>query len=299
VKFRKIIFTGAISLFLLGLIFFYQNSLFSDGKLHIIFCDVGQGDGVFIKTPKGTDIVIDGGPNDSILSCLSNHMPFWDRTIELMFLTHPHLDHFLGLISVIQRYTVLQFNTEELANSTISFKQLLEEVQREKLSPRFIYAGDRFTTKDGVSIAVLGPSKEFIKATSPTGDIAQSGEFASLILLVSYKGFDAILTGDSQKEGLNQVLVPHLASQGVALRSYSIEVLQVPHHGSKTGLTSEIIDKIDPRLAVISVGKKNKYGHPRKEILEILKNKNIKILRTDQNGEIEIVSDGERWGVKR
>ncbi|MDO8460858.1 MAG: hypothetical protein Q7S38_00270 [bacterium] len=294
-KFRKVIFTGVISLFLLGLIFFYQNAQFSDGKLHIIFCDVGQGDGIFIRTPKGMDIIIDGGPDDKILSCLSNHMPFWDRTIELMFLSHPHLDHFMGLISVLERYSVLEFSTEKLSNSTASFRQLLGEVQEEKLQPRFLYIGDRFTTKDGVSIAVLGPSKEFIKATSPTGDIAQSGEFASLILLVSYKGFDAILTGDSQAKGISSAL----ASQGVALRSYGIEVLQVPHHGSKTGLSSEILDTINPRLAVISVGKKNRYGHPRKEILEMLKNGNIKILRTDHDGEIEIVSDGERWGVKK
>lgn len=287
----KWVFTAVALFILLEGIFFYQNALFSDGKLHIIFCDVGQGDGIFIRTPKGMDILVDGGPDDSILSCLSKHMPFWDRTIELMFLTHPHLDHFLGLISVLERYNVLLFGTEELSNSTISFRQLLEEVQREKLQPKFIYAGDRFTTKDGVRILVLGPSPEFIKATSATGDISSSDEFASLILLVSYKNFDIVLTGDSQASGLSS-----------AIKDYnlpSVEVLQVPHHGSKTGVSSEIINSIDPRLAVVSVGRKNKYGHPRKEILEMLKNKNIKTLRTDQNGEIGIVSDGERWGLLR
>ncbi len=293
-KFRKIIFTGVISLFLLGLIFFYQNALFFDGKLHVVFCDVGQGDGIFIRTPKGTDIIIDGGPDDSVLSCLSNHMPFWDRTIELMFLTHPHQDHLVGLISVLERYSVLVFNTEKLTNSTVSFKQLLKEVEKEKLSLGFLYAHDRFTTKDGVTISVLGPSEEFLNATSPRGLISESGEFASLILLISYKGFDVVLTGDSQAKGISEALAPHQT-----VRGYSIEVLQVPHHGSKTGLTPEIINSIDPRLAVISVGKKNRYGHPRKEILEMLKGGGIKILRTDQNGEIEIISDGERWGIKK
>ena len=78
----------------------------------------------------------------------------------------------------------------------------------------------------------------------------------------------------------------------------TIELLQVPHHGSKTGLDNDFLDRVRPRLAVVSVGKNNRYGHPSEEILKILRNKDIKKLRTDLNGEIETISDGKGWWVK-
>lgn len=285
---RKIIISAAFSTLILLFIVGYEKARSLDSKLHVVFCDVGQGDAIFIKTPKGKDILIDGGPNDSVLSCLSNHMPFWDRELELMFLTHPHADHFLGLISVIQRYTVLSFYTEKLENKTVSFKELIKAVKKEQGEPHYIFAGDRFKTKDGVEIRVLGPSKEYLSQTSPGGLIGESAEFASLILHISYGEFDIILTGDSQISGLSSAL------QGRTLKG-KLEVFQVPHHGSRFGFDRTVIDEINPKLAVISVGK-NKYGHPSKEILELLHS--IKILRTDQNGEIEIVSDAKSFSVQ-
>src|SRR3990170_7268003 len=88
------------SFFVLVGILVYQYAKFNDGKVHIVFCDVGQGDAIFLRTPKGADILVDGGPNESVLACLSGHMPFWDRDLELVILTHPHADHLNGLISV-------------------------------------------------------------------------------------------------------------------------------------------------------------------------------------------------------
>jgi len=89
----------------LVLLFTFLTTL-PDGKLHIVFCDVGQGDAVYLKFPDGHDALIDGGPNDKVISCLSRHMPFWDRSLDLVFLTHPEQDHFTGLISVVNRYAV-------------------------------------------------------------------------------------------------------------------------------------------------------------------------------------------------
>ena len=100
-----------LSLFFLGGIFFYQSAKINDGKLHLIVCDVGQGDAIYLKTPSGKDILVDGGPNDSVLNCLNNNMPFWDRTLDLVVLTHPDADHISGLVSVLERYTVLHFVT--------------------------------------------------------------------------------------------------------------------------------------------------------------------------------------------
>lgn len=290
----KIAFIISLALFSLGAIFFYQYSRFNDGKLHVVFCDVGQGDAIFIRTPKGTDVLIDGGPDNSVLSCLSNHMPFWDRTIEVVALTHPHADHLVGLIGVLKRYKVDLFITEKLENKTESFNELVRVVQNKKISSRYVFVGDKLRIKDGVVLQVLSPSKEFLTRTSSTGVIGESGEFASLVLLVSYGQFDTLLTGDSQVLELAEAL--QTASQGEALQE--VEVFQVPHHGSKTGINQELVDQINPKLAVISVGKNNKYGHPSKEIIELLNGSKVKILRTERNGEVEIVSDEKGWGVR-
>lgn len=290
IRFGKIAFILSVALLLLGAVFFYEYSRFNDGRLHVVFCDVGQGDAIYLRTPKGIDVLVDGGPNDAVLGCLSSHMPFWDRTIELVFLTHPHADHLTGLISVLDRYTVLSFNTENLTNTTAGFRKLTETIRAKKIKSRYVGAGDTFRTKDGLSIRVLGPTESFLLTTSPEGVIGESGEFGSLITLVSFGEFRLLLTGDSQKEGLRD---------GLWRVGESVDVVQVPHHGSKTGLDADILTRIKPRFAVISVGKKNRYGHPNKETLKLLGDKDTKIVRTDQNGEIEIISDGKTFWVTR
>ena len=276
----KKVLIGFILLVSLGAIVAYQYTGFYDGKLHVVFCDVGQGDAIFIRTPNGLDILVDGGPDDKVLSCLSSHMPFWDRDSELVILTHPHADHLNGLISVVKHYKVLSFATENLKNNTAVFNALMHELKDQSIQIRYVYAGDRFKFKDGVSFDIVGPSREFLQKTSPNGVIGERNEFANVESLVKFKNFSALLTGDSQASELNEG---------------DIDVLQVPHHGSSTGLNAKVLDSIKPKLAVISVGKKNKYGHPAPTTLEILRKKDIKILRTDQQGNIEIISDGLTW----
>lgn len=286
---KKIVILICISILMFFGVVIYEKVVFSDHKLHIVFCNVGQGDAIFIRTPGGKDMLIDGGPDDSVLSCLSRHMPFWDRQLELMFLTHPHADHFTGLISVIQRYRLLYFYTEKLENNkTGGFKEFLQILKEKGLTSANLYLGDQFKTNDGVQIKVLGPSKEYLVQTSPGGTIGESKEFASLILHISYGEFDAITTGDSQVAGLSEALQRRIPS---------VEVLQVPHHGSRFGLNTELIDEISPKVAVISVGR-NRYGHPSKEVLNLLGTNHIKTLRTDQNGDVEIVSDGKSWTTR-
>ncbi len=281
-----------LALIFLGGIFFREQARFNDGKLHVVFCDVGQGDAIFIRTPKGADLLIDAGPNQRTLECLNRHMPFWDRTIEFTILSHPHADHFDGFLSILPRYAVLSFATENLSNKSQGFSQLRKEIDSKKIASRFIYQGDVVKTKDGVELRILAPSQSFIQRTSPGGEIGESGEFASLITLLRFGNFTLLLTGDSQAPELAEAVGEIGPST-----SLGVDVLQVPHHGSKTGLTGDILDLLLPKLAVISVGKNNRYGHPRQEILQILRDYDTKILRTDEVGEIEIVSDGKKWWV--
>lgn len=294
---KKALVIFLLSLFALGSLVLYQRYIFFDGKLHLVFCNVGQGDGIVIRTPKGKMIVVDGGPDDKILSCLSSHMPFWEKVIHLVILTHPHADHLNGLISVIKRYNVLSFDTENLENKTGGFTQLMNVLKKKSIPVHFVLQGDSFRTKDGIEIKIVGPSKEFLELTSPGGVIGESKEFGSVETLVEYGSFKALLTGDSQADELEDALQSNNLN--------NIDILQIPHHGSKTGINREIIEELKPKLAVISVGK-NKYGHPSKETLGILRyypaslaGGDIKILRTDQNGSIELVSDGKGFEVRK
>ena len=269
-------------------IFVYQYIRFYDGLLHIVICDVGQGDGIFIRTPKNKNILIDGGPDRSILRCLSSHMPFWDRTIHKMILSHPHEDHYFGMHYVIDRYDVLTFDTEDLFNNTKGYIDLIEKIRKEKAVMKNIYSGDILSTIDGVKIEVMSPSRTYLDVVSPNRIIAERGEQASLIQQLSYKDFDIYFASDNDYEIIDFTYEK---------KSDPVEVLQVPHHGSRFGLTSQLIKKINPKLAIISVGI-NKYGHPHKDTIEILRNEDIKILRTDEEGDIEIVTDGETWQIK-
>lgn len=289
---KKKFLIAAALLFLLVSILIYQNITYNDKKLHIVFCNVGQGDAIFVRTPQASDILIDGGPDDSVLNCLGKHMPFWDRDLELVILTHPHADHFMGFFSVLKNYKVKSFATEELSNKTTGFNILMGKIKEQKISVRFVFAGDRFILKDGVVLEIVGPTQEFLDQTSPGGTIGESSEFASVETLLKFGNFSALLTGDSQVAELEQGI--RVKREGLS----NFSVLQVPHHGSRFGLTAEILDILNPKLAVISVGNNNKYGHPTLFTLELLKSVNIKTLRTDQDGEVEVISDGNVWKVK-
>lgn len=287
---KKVFLIGTVLLFLLGCIFVYQNITYNDKKLHVVVCTVGQGDAIFVRTPQGSDILIDGGPDDSVLNCLGKHMPFWDRTIEIMILTHPHSDHFMGLFAVLKNYKVKSFASEDLSNRTAGFNSLMGKIKMQNIPTRFVFAGDKFAIRDGVVLKIVGPTQEFVAQTSPRGTIGETSEFASLGTLIKYGKFSVLLTGDSQVSELEEMLK--------LVQHDNLSVLQVPHHGSRFGLTADILDVLKPKIAAISVGKNNKYGHPTAFILDLLKSKNIKILRTDKIGDIEIISDGDNFSVK-
>lgn len=279
---KKILFISLCAFLAFGALFVYQYHHFHDGKLHVVFCNVGQGDGILITTPSNKQILIDSGPDKSILACLSKYMPFWDRTIDIALLTHPHADHFAGYYYVMDRYRLDQFSTETLVNKTDGFVQLQKSLKIHDLSTHLVSAGDRWKTGDGVTIEIKGPTKEFLVAKDPDGIITSSAESGSLATLVSYGDFSVLLTGDTPVDEMSEV-----AGQGIS----GLDVLQIPHHGSSTGVDEHVIASLAPHLAVISVGKNN-YGHPTKSTLNLLQERGIKVLRTDQEGDIELVSDG-------
>lgn len=268
------------SFFILTGIFVYEQAKFSDGRLHVVICNVGQGDAIFIRTPKGQDILIDAGRDERILNCLSNNMPFWDRDIELIFATHPDADHIGGFENVLKSYRVLSFNTSKKTADTQVFKRLHRIISEQNVPLRYIYAVDRYVLSDAVSLSTLWPTRQYVE--SDTGNFPANT--FSLVQVLAYGDFDLLLTGDIESQTLNNLFTS----------PYKIDVLKVPHHGSRTGMSRTLLDIIKPELAVISVGK-NSYGHPTAFILELLNQAGIKTLRTDKNGEIEIISDGKTF----
>jgi len=272
----------------LGGIFFYQKAIFFDGKLHVVFCNVGEGDGIFIRTPTAKNILIDGGPNDLILTCLSKHMPFWDRKIDIIFLSHPHADHLTGLISVLNRYQVMHYVTEKVENQTILEKAEKKLLADKKLTANYFSEGDKITVSGKTQFKTLWPSKEMIdlRLKSTKNDNLDLNGFALGQLLV-YKNFKVLFTSDLEIPAIDRI----------AEKAGRVTVLKVSHHGSKNGLDKTVLNFTAPKLAVISVGK-NSYGHPTSLVLNLLKNAGIKTLRTDQMGDIEIISDGEVYKIK-
>lgn len=266
---------------------------FPDNNLHLVFCNVGQGDAILVS--KGfNQVLIDGGPDERVLECLSDNLPFWDRTIEMVVLTHPQADHLTGLISVLERYNVGHFVVNNIVNDTERFwrfREALIEEGTEIYNPK---VGDKIKIAN-MSFTVLWPQE---KLGNPLvwkrearekvlGASAYSGDFneTSVVLYLQFGNFCALLTGDIGQD-----------TEAQLDRVGPCQVLKVAHHGSKYSTSAEFLKKTQPDLAVISVGK-NRFGHPTREVLDRLTSAGAKILRTDQKGEIEIVSDGRGYRV--
>ena len=273
------------SLILLISIFISQTLQFYDGKMHVVFCNVGQGDAVFIRTPNRNDILIDGGPNDKILACLENNLPFWDRQIDAIFLTHPHADHLTGLTYVLDRYEVRHYLSTGIEGNTEIYRKLRDFLAEEGVSAKNLKASDRLIFGQDTVFQILWPTATYLENWRE-GAYGDDPNSTSLVIKVSFGSFDVLFTGDAESEILNQISLS------------PAEILKVPHQGSKGALTSEDLERIKPEIGIIFVGK-NSYGHPSREIIDLLNSRSVKTLRTDRDGTVKIVTDGKSWSVKK
>ncbi|MBM3205696.1 MBL fold metallo-hydrolase [Candidatus Shapirobacteria bacterium] len=246
-----------------------------DGNLHLYFCQVGQGDAILV-TYRQTQVLIDGGPDQQVLNCLAKHLPFYDRQIEAVFLTHPEEDHFTGLIDVLKRYNVRYFVANSLVKESNAFQVLQQLVSVEKSSVYQPQKDDQIKLGQLALVVLWPPDLKKIK-NSDLNDL-------SLVLRLDFGDFQALLSGDISSEVEKQLVLK------------KVEVLKVAHHGSKFSTSEEFLAKVQPQVAIISVGK-NRFGHPTSEVIQRLQALGIKIFRTDQNGEIEITTNGTVWQV--
>jgi len=251
-----------------------------DGRLHVIFLDVGQGDCVLVQSPTGRTVLIDGGP-DGRTACtlIDSHRPFWDRSIDVVVTTHPHVDHLGGLLSVVERY-----DTGIVLEPAIAGDSLMSEEWRRRLgahgsSPLCISDGHEVLLGDGTRLEVLNPGNELLLHTSD--DLDNNG----VVIRLTYGAVSFLLTADLRAEGERQ-LVHQFGSQ---LHS---QVLKVPHHGSGTSSTEQFVAAVAPQVAVISVGEGNAYGHPHEDVLSRLRTMGVHVLATQDYGTVEFVTDG-------
>ena len=252
--------------------------------LEIDFFDIGQGDSIFIETPKHKQILVDGGPDMSVLEKLGREMPFWDRYIDLVILSHPEADHLTGLIEVIKRYKIGGILTTDIIRETAEYEEWQEIIKKEKI-PVYIAQANRVINLDNnIKLIVLYPFENL------SGQIFKESNNTSVVSQLVYKNFEVLLTGDIEKK-IEKELANHSPAGGL-----QSDILKIAHHGSKTSTAEEFLKAVNPMIAVIQVGRDNSYGHPHQNVLDVLSS--INIFRTDKDGDIEILTDGTKFQVR-
>jgi len=250
--------------------------------LEVDFFDVGQGDAIFIEAPNGNQILIDGGPDEKILEKLGEEMPFHDRSIDLVVLTHPEQDHINGLVEVLKYYRVEHILYTGVVRDTSAYKEWSKLISQNYIPLTIAQAGQVIYLSPQIKLYILWPFQDL------SGQRLKNNNNASVVIQLVYGESQFLLTGDIEKETERK-----LAGSEIDLAS---DVLKVAHHGSKTSSTEDFLSKVNPRVAVISAGQKNPYGHPHPSVLERLKG--VKVYGTYKDGDIEILSDGQSLLVR-
>ena len=250
-----------------------------DGQLHIHFLDVGQGDGIFIQTPSGRQVLIDGGDDSQQLFAeLGAVMPFWDRQIDQAIVTHPDWDHMGGQIDLPGRFTLGQAIISENVRLHEDTQIWLAAFDAKNVPVVGLQQGGWLDLGDGVALWTLWPPQEEELRGLDENDKNER----SLVLKLVYGEFSALLTGDTGRPSEERLL---RGGQPVAAH-----VLKVGHHGSEHSSSPAFVEAVGPSVAVIQVGAENRYGHPDPAVLEILGGRLV--LRNDKEGRVHIRSDG-------
>jgi len=246
--------------------------------LTVSFLDIGQGDSIFIRGPTGREVVVDGGPDRSVLRELPKVMGPLDRSIDLVVETHPDADHITGLTYVLDRYAVGAFMDPDRPDDTQVSKTLMADVAKEPGATRVIgRAGERIDLGGGAYADVL----------SPSGDVSQiPTNNGSIVMRVVYGDTSFMLTGDAPSP-IEDYLV---GKYGAALKT---DVLKAGHHGSKYSTDDLWLATVAPAVVVISAGKDNSYGHPNPETISRIENEGAHIVSTIDKGTITFTSDGK------
>ena len=281
---KRKIFLGLIAIFIL-LNFFVWKEVFALNGPHYLkvdVLDIGQGDSIFIETPNMRRILIDGGPDSAVLGKLSKRLPFWNKSLDVVILTHPDQDHLMGLLSVLKKYKIDYILWTGIVRDGGNYQKWLELLaKKQKQGSKIIIADVNTKIISGnVFVDTFNPvenleGRYFGKISNDTGIVSR--------LLYGKNSF--LFTAD----------VSSKVEEGIVRDNINLasDVLKVPHHGSKYSSSEQFLQAVNPKIAVISAGKDNTYGHPTQDVLQKLQKFGINIFRTDRDGDVEIISDGE------
>ncbi len=266
-------------LIVINIYLFRLNSKEQNHELTFAMLDIGQGDGLFIESPTGTQILFDAGPPKKILGQLSKVMSPFDRRIDAIVVTNPDSDHIGGFADILKMYTVDQIFEPGTSNDSKTYQNLEDTIQKKHIPDILIKKGMRLDIGGGAVIDVLFPDRDV--STWERND-------GSIVAKLTYGNTSIMLTGDATAE-----------TEKIILGEFSKEtlhstILKVGHHGSRTSSSASFVEEVAPTYALISDGKDNTYGHPHASTLQTLTQFGVKILRTDLLGTIIMKSDGKK-----
>lgn len=266
------------TLFAANFFIWYAVSAESRGTLTVAFLDVGQGDSIFIESPTGKQILLDGGPDGSVLSRIGALMPFYDRSIDMLIISNPDKDHFAGFIDVLKNYEVGGIMEPGTIPDTEIYRIFKDFVREERATSVLARRGMTIDLGGGAYLQILFPDRDASGLSTNDG---------SIIAKLVYGDTSFLLTGDAP-QNMEKYLV------SLDGKNLDADVLKLGHHGSKTSSSDIFLAVTTPDYAIVSAGENNRYGHPHKEVLDRLAKYNIPALGTYREGTIVFESDGEQ-----
>ncbi|MFA5888659.1 MAG: MBL fold metallo-hydrolase [Candidatus Paceibacterota bacterium] len=275
--------------YILGLLLILSFVLWStvirenrQGILTVVFLNVGQGDSIFIESPTGIQVLIDGGPNNALMKEISSILPWYDRKIDMLVVTNPDKDHYEGFIPFLKKYKTDVVLEPGTTNKSEAYSLLEDEIINKKIPKIIARRGQIIDLGGSAYLRVIFPDRD-ISGLNPND--------GSIVMQLVYGETSVMLQGDSPTN------IEHfLVSLENNLKS---TILKAGHHGSRTSSSEEYVKAVDPEWVVISAGKNNTYGHPHKEVLDILNKLKVPIIGTYDVGQVIFESDGKRFLLKR
>jgi competence protein ComEC len=249
--------------------------------LKVVFLDVGQGDAIYVEAPNGKQVLIDGGPDAKLLSSLAEVMPFADRSIDMLIATHPDMDHIGGFPLILDNYKVKMIIDNGTTSTSDVSESLGKKIEKKKINKIIAHRGMHIILDDKKNI--------YLDILFPDRDVSdfESNE-ASIVAKLVYGENSFLFTGDAN------LYTENLIEWNEKESTLDSDVLKLGHHGSKTSSSILWLEKVSPKVAIISVDKNNKYGHPHPETLDRLEKLRIPFLSTADKGNIIFKSDGIR-----
>lgn len=254
-----------------------QNSSANNENLVVHYLDVGQGDSIFVELPNSQTMLIDAGIRNEGEGIKDYIASLGYSAIDYLVATHPHADHIGSMAYVVENMDIKSIYMPKVSTTTKTYEKLLTAISDKNLKIKSAHSGMNILDEDDLNVDILGPV---------TIDEEELNN-CSVIIKIKFKDDKFLFIGDAEKEELSSIT-----------SDVSADVLKVGHHGSRTSTTKDFLERVNPQIAVISVGKDNDYGHPHKNTLNLLNKFDIETYRTDKNGTITITSDGSSLNIQ-